>query len=511
MSPGEVVLLHILRRGSRAVLWVVIIGVGGVFVLYLGFQGGFSPASGSGPVVRAGSFSFDGRDLERVRQSMEARYREALGEQFDSDAARSFLVESAGGTLLRSALLAWQGEHMGLTASDDEIRDYLRNAGLAGADGQLDRERITQYAESEFGSVRRFQERLRGDLLAEKTASLIRDSAAVSDAEARDAVRYQLEEVKIAAVKLDGRKIPAELQLPEEAAAALIQQDPERVRKGYEARKSEFDRPEQAHLRHILTRFEKDDEAAKQSARQRIDAIRKRIEGGADFAAVASEASEDPTTQESGGDLGFVARGSIVKPLEDAAFAQEPLALGAVIESPEGFHLVRVDERRPARVVPFEEAQTQVATELSRQDAAGAVARARAEELSKAVREGQNLVDVARKQGLEILRPDTLLRRPDGYVPQIGAAPELVAAAFTLTPEKPSDPTIHSADEHELVLIQLLERKTPTDEEVESALAGTRERLLEQRRAATEEAWLQQLRQELEERRELVYDLAAFR
>jgi hypothetical protein len=46
---------------------------------------------------------------------------------------------------------------------------------------------------------------------------------------------------------------------------------------------------------------------------------------------------------------------------------------------------------------------------------------------------------------------------------------------------------------------------------VESALASTRERLLDQRRAATEQAWLQELRQELEERRELVYDLAAFR
>jgi peptidyl-prolyl cis-trans isomerase D len=504
-------LLQILRRGSRAVLWVVIIGVGGVFVLYLGFQGGFSPASGSGPVVSAGGFSFDGRDLERIRQSMEVRYRETLGDQFDSEAARGFLVESAGGMLLRSALLAWQGERMGLTASDAEIRDYLRSSGLVGADGQLDRNRITQYAESEFGSVRRFQERLRADLLAEKTAGLIRDSAAVSDAETRDAVRYQLEEVKIAAVKFDGRAVPPELELPEGAAEALIQQDPERVRKGYEARKSEFDRPEQAQIRHILARFEKDDDAAKQAARARIDAIRKRIESGVDFAAVASEASEDPITKERGGDLGFVARGSVVKPLEDAAFAQEPGALGEVIESPQGFHLVRVDERRPARVVPFEEAQTQVAIALSRQDAAGAVARARAEELSKAVREGQNLVDVARKKGLEILRPDALRRRPDGYVPQIGAAPELVAAAFTLTTEKPSDPTIHTADENVLVLIQLLERKTPTDEEVESALASTRERLLDQRRAATEQAWLQELRQELEERRELVYDLAAFR
>ena len=80
-------MLHILRRGSSAVLWVVIIGVGGVFVLYLGFQGGFSPAAGSGPWSGPVSFSFDGRDLERVRQGMEARYREALGEQFDPEAA----------------------------------------------------------------------------------------------------------------------------------------------------------------------------------------------------------------------------------------------------------------------------------------------------------------------------------------------------------------------------------------------------------------------------------------
>jgi parvulin-like peptidyl-prolyl isomerase len=96
-------------------------------------------------------------------------------------------------------------------------------------------------------------------------------------------------------------------------------------------------------------------------------------------------------------------------------------------------------------------------------------------------------------------------------VPQIGSAPELVAAAFTLTEEKPSDPTIHSAGENVFVLVQLLDRKSPSDADVEAAMAGTRERLLEQRRNAAEETWMQVLRKELQERRELVYDLAAFR
>jgi peptidyl-prolyl cis-trans isomerase D len=504
-------LLHILRRGSKVVLWIVIIGVGGVFVLYLGFQGGFSPAPGSGPVVRVGSVSFDGRDLERTRQGMEIQYRQALGDQFDSDAARGFLVESAGNALLRQALLAWQGERMGLTASDEEIRGYLRDAGLVGGDGQLDRDRITQYAESEFGSVKRFQERLRNDLLAAKTSDLIRDAAAVSDAEARDAVRYQLEEVTIAAVKFDGRTVPHGLEVPEDAAAALLAKDPERVRKSYEERKAEFDRPEQAHLRHIMTRFDANDEASKPDARTRIDALRARIQGGAEFAAVAREASEDPVTRDSGGDLGFVGRGSVVKALEDAAFSQEPGASGEVVESPEGFHLVLVEERRPARVVPFEEAQAQVAADLTKKDAAAALARAAAEKLAETVRGGKPLVDAARKEGLEILRPDPIRRRPDGYVPQLGAAPELVAAAFALREEQPSDPTLHTADAGVLVLIQLLERKTPTEPEIEAALAATRDRALEQRRASLEELWLEKLRTQLQEEGELVYDLAAFR
>jgi peptidyl-prolyl cis-trans isomerase D len=503
--------LHILRRGSRVLLWIVIVGVGGVFVLYLGFQGGFSPAPGTGPVVRAGNYSFDGRDFERVRQGMEQRYRDALGDQFDVEAARGFLVESSGGVLLRSALLAWQGNQMGLTASDAEIRDYLRDNGLVDANGRLDRDRITQYAEAEFGSVRRFQERLRVDLLAEKTARVIWESAAVSDAEARDAVRYQLEEVRIAAVKLDGRSVPPDLVVPDEAAQALLATDPERVRMRYEARKSEFDQPEQARVRHILARFEPGDAAAEQAARERIEALRLRIEAGEDFAAVAREASEDPATKEGGGDLGFISRGSVVKPLEDAAFGQAPGALGEVIESPQGFHVVRVEERRPARVVPFEEAQAQVAAELARQDAAAAVARARAEKLSQAVQGGKSLVDAAREEGLEILRPDPLRRRPDGYVPQIGAAPELVAAAFARPEDQPSDPTLHTADEDVFVLIQVLERKSPTESEVAEALAATRQRILEQRRSAAEQAWLERVRDELAERDELVYDLAAFR
>jgi peptidyl-prolyl cis-trans isomerase D len=502
--------LRILRRGSKFVLWIVIVGVGAVFVLYLGFQGDYSPTLG-GAVVQVGDVSFEGRDLERVRFGMEARYREALGDQYDPDRARPMLVESAGNALLRAGLLVWQGEQMGLTVSDAEVRENLRGAGLVDDAGRLDRDSITDYAEREFGSVRRFQERLRGDLLADKTSRLLRESASVSDAEARDALRYELEEVRIAAVRFDGRALPANLEVPDEAAQALLAKDPERVRQSYESRKSEFDRPERARVRHVLARFAPDDAASREEARKRIDALRERIAAGADFADVAIEASEDDVTKAKGGDLGWIARGGVVKPLEDAAFSQAPGVLGEVIETSQGFHLVRVEEREPARVVPFGEAQLQVAGDLARADAAAAAARAQAEELSRTVAGGGNLVDLAREKGLSILRPEAFRRRPDGYVNELGVAPEVMTAAFALELDKPSDPTLHAAGENVTVLIQLLEKTSPSDAELAENLDGMRERILERRRADFEGLWLSELRKRLSAEDELVYDLAAFR
>jgi peptidyl-prolyl cis-trans isomerase D len=503
-------MLKVLRRGSRPLLWIVIIGVGAVFVLYLGFQGGFEPAPGSGPVVRVGQYSFEGRDLQRIRYNMEARYREALGDQFDAEQARAFLVESAGNALLRSGLLAWQGDQMGLTVSDAEVRAFLRSSGFADGSGQLDRDAITNYAEREFGSVRRFQERLRSDLLAEKTAQLIRSTASVSDAEVRDSIRYQLEEVKIAAVRFDGRAPDEALEVPEEAGAALLAADPERVRKRYEQRKAEFDQPERARVRHILVAFEPEDEAAREEAAERLAGLRERIAGGADFAEVAMEASDDAATKARGGDLGWLTRGSVLPEIEAAAFSQPPGELGEAVESEQGLHLIQVEEQESARVVPFEEAQQQVAQDLARADAGIAAARARAEEVSKAVAAGENLVDVARERGLSIIRPDPLRRRPDGYVQQIGVAPELLTAAFTLTPEAPSDPTLHEAGDDVFVLIQLLEKKSPTETEVAESVPARREALLAQRRADLEANWLAELRERLGEARELTYDLAAF-
>jgi parvulin-like peptidyl-prolyl isomerase len=74
------------------------------------------------------------------------------------------------------------------------------------------------------------------------------------------------------------------------------------------------------------------------------------LQAGADFAALAASYSQDSSTRESGGDLGFFPRGILVAPeVEDAAFALQPGQFSGVVTSPLGYHIVQVVERDPAR------------------------------------------------------------------------------------------------------------------------------------------------------------------
>jgi peptidyl-prolyl cis-trans isomerase D len=504
-------MLDAMRRGSRLIMWIVIVGVGGVFVLYLGFQGGFQSTTAPDVVLRVGDRAYRQRDLDRLVRQTQEQNRQILGDAYDSEAMAEQLNREAAGFLARNAILAGEAERLGLRVSAEEVRDYVRRIpGATDAQGRLDRDVLTNYAEREFGSRRRFEDSIRDDLLAMKLARLISESVEVSDAEARDAVRYRLEQVTIAAVKLDGTQPAPDEVAPDDAVKALLEKDPKRVRDAYEARRAEFDQKEQARARHILIRVDPNaDEATKAAARKRIEEIRARIEAGASFEDVAREVSEDPGSKEKGGDLGSFPRGAMVKPFEDAVFALQPGQTSGVVESDFGLHLIRLEEKRPAVVVPFEEADEQVARDLVRQDAAAAVAKKRAEQLSEAVKSGKPLIDAARDLQLSILRPAALSRRPDGYVPDVGVAPDVLAAAFRLQPEAPSDPTVYEPQPSVFVLIQLLERKTPSDVELAAALPSERERLRMLRRVEAQNQWVETRRAELARGGEFVENLAA--
>ena len=80
--------------------------------------------------------------------------------------------------------------------------------------------------------------------------------------------------------------------------------------------------------------------------RTKIETILQRVRAGEDFAKLADELTEDPSGKGKGGDLGWFGRGVMVKPFEDTAFALKPGEISGVVETPFGFHIVKLEERR---------------------------------------------------------------------------------------------------------------------------------------------------------------------
>lgn len=85
----------------------------------------------------------------------------------------------------------------------------------------------------------------------------------------------------------------------------------------------------------------------KEEARQKAQAILDRARKGEDFAKLAKENSDDQGSKDKGGEYDFFARGQMVPEFETAAFALQPGQISDLVETPFGFHVIKLEDRRP--------------------------------------------------------------------------------------------------------------------------------------------------------------------
>ena len=118
---------------------------------------------------------------------------------------------------------------------------------------------------------------------------------------------------------------------------------------------ADFEQPEMVYARHILlmtmdpvtrTPLSTDQQQAK---RKQMDDLLKRIRGGADFAALAKQYSEDPGSKDKGGELPAFPHGQMVPEFEAAAFSLTNNQVSDVITSAYGYHIIKLLDKTPAK------------------------------------------------------------------------------------------------------------------------------------------------------------------
>lgn len=150
--------------------------------------------------------------------------------------------------------------------------------------------------------------------------------------------------------KVVDAEITSKISVADQDVATFYQQNLERFKQG-----------ETVHASHILFAVAQGAEPLqKQQARARAQQALKRLRGGADFPTLAREQSQDPGSAPGGGDLGFVPKGATDPAFEAAAFALKPGGMSGIVETPFGFHIIKVLERRPAGTAALTEVSGQI-------------------------------------------------------------------------------------------------------------------------------------------------------
>lgn len=126
----------------------------------------------------------------------------------------------------------------------------------------------------------------------------------------------------------------------------------------YRANLDQFTIPEAVHARHILLAVNPNASPAEKDAiNKRAQALIKQLNNKGDFAALAKANSADPGSKDHGGDLGTFPRGEMIQAFEDAAFNAKVGTIIGPITTQFGVHILRVDEKIPARKLTLAEVQ----------------------------------------------------------------------------------------------------------------------------------------------------------
>ncbi len=158
--------------------------------------------------------------------------------------------------------------------------------------------------------------------------------------------------------KLLEQKIVSELKEVSIAAA----------REYYKKNPDQFTEPTNAWARHVLIKVKRDaSDVEMNQAKEKANLVLQKAKAGADFATLARDYSEGPNAFK-GGDLGFFARGEMVKSFDEAVFKLQPGQISDVVRSELGFHVIKLEEYKDPESIPFKKVEDKIKAFLTQKE-----------------------------------------------------------------------------------------------------------------------------------------------
>ena len=398
-------------------------------------------------------------DFQRSYARRRQQVQSVLGARLLGPDQESRLRREVLDGMIDSQVVISSGMSAGMRVGDEQLARTIQTQEVFRAGDDFSQDVYENWLRSQGYSPGGFEEELRRSLMEQQIALGVSGSDFMSTGELRDAVRMRLQKrtfslLTIPASDFAGAE-PAEsevaahfeqhrdaymaperlrlryLEISMDEIAAGIKVDDDELRALFEAERESFVTPEKREVSHILISVPADaDSTAEEEARARLAALGSRIEVGESFEDLARDNSDDPGSATAGGSLGFIERGVMVPPFEEAAFALAPGELSEPVRSSYGWHLIKVTSVQGSRRATFEEVRDQVLAQYRTREAERIYVE-RAETLANVTYEHPESLEAgAQELGLSIRETSPVTRAGESDDP-VASQPAVAAAAFS--------------------------------------------------------------------------------
>ncbi|CNB10051.1 peptidyl-prolyl cis-trans isomerase [Yersinia ruckeri] len=331
--------------------------------------------------------------LEQSMQSERSRLQQQLGEQFSvlagNEGYMQQLRQQILGQLINNMLLDQYAKQLGLSASDEQVKDSIRQLPYFQTDNKFDNNKYLElvnrmgYTPDQFAQIQR-QQLINQQLLQAFSET---DFALPAEAQAMSELILQQREVRLATLDLkalQAKQTVTDEELkayyeqnrnsfiaPEEMKISFIEMDAaamqekitvteEDIATYYEQHRSSFTQPERRNYSVIQFKNEADAKTALAE-----------LKNGADFTTLAKEKSTDIISRKNGGELGWLEPETTADELKQANLTEKG-QLSDVVKSSVGYLIVRLNDIKPEQVKPLSEVHDALATKVKQEKAVDA-------------------------------------------------------------------------------------------------------------------------------------------
>ncbi|MBU1627278.1 peptidylprolyl isomerase, partial [bacterium] len=287
--------------------------------------------------------------------------------------AKKFALEE----FIRHHLLLEEAKRKKIGVSKEEITQSVRTL-FVDEEGKFNKKGFDAALKQRSASWwKELEEDVQKQIKIKKLVRLIKDSTKVSSSQIEEYFKKEYLTAKVSHIFIDPKN-----KVKEEEVVTYYQQH-----------KDEFVIEEEVRASHILLKG--DDPKKEEEVKKKIGELLVRIKNGEDFAALAKEHSTCPSSNK-GGDLGFFKKGQMVKEFESTAFSLKVGEVSQPVQTQFGWHIIKLADRRPAKIKPLKEVQEEVVSKLVNEDC-WTLAKEEAESISLKLKEGASFEELARE------------------------------------------------------------------------------------------------------------------